>query len=821
MADPQLDAMLNEMRNQTRLLQTLSRGTSGAGGGGGGGGGVGAAGGFNPGIMAAKLFGQGLTQVAKLVGASFGALEDTAKKGAQALFSMAAAAVDGKASLTDLANAMTGMIPGPLKMFGQALTLAASVMEHNVKVHQELSKAGANFSGDLNTMRIAAGKTQMGMDEFAGAIVKNKAIFSSMGGTAQDGVNRFVSIQSALLAPGSSTSKNLSSLGYSAAEAADLTASYMRSQGNMNKAELQDSQKVAKSVATYAKELDELSDITGKTREEARKALDEQNSEAQWANFLASVDPKEAEKMKQNMQNAFKQGGKPAMDAYKAMAQGLPVQTKEGQLYVATQKAGRESLERLNKNAKDAGVSVEENAKINRKELAKVIASGDMDKMRNVLRASAGAGGDMAKVLSDATVMQNKYMKDGKRMSEEEILADLEKVSKSKEIGASQASAAVDTQRAFQELANQLLQKLMPVLNLFLKWAEQGAFWLASFVDPLIKLVGGSGGPLDKLVELFNVLDDSFSTEGGLTDFILTTWSQFTDMILDVFDIVVDVTKMFLQSDAFRSIKSVFKKMMEILGELVAVVRAIIDSPVGKTVIQVIFTVFSFLFDLLGDVIDALTGVVRIVKGIFKFISGDFGGGLSDIATGLMNIIESLVTFFLVRPIQLIVGLATDLLPTKWKNALLDLYNAIIDTIKDMAKNAIKWGKDVASGAVSAVGDTAKKGLSYIGLAEGGIVTSPTTANIAEKGRPEAVIPLDKLQSVLQQSANAGKMGLPPMTQGAMSYSASGVSDSLLTEIKQLNTNMAMMLKYTMMQAQYSESNVRATKSLSRDLFKF
>jgi SLT domain-containing protein len=132
----------------------------------------------------------------------------------------------------------------------------------------------------------------------------------------------------------------------------------------------------------------------------------------------------------------------------------------------------------------------------------------------------------------------------------------------------------------------------------------------------------------------------------------------------------------------------------------------------------------------------------------------------------------------------------------------------------------MNWAKDAASGAVSAVGDTAKKGLSYIGLAEGGVVTQPTTANIAEKGKPEAVIPLDKLQGVLSQVHNQQKMGLPPMTQGAMSYSAGG-SDSLVTEIKQLNKSMGNMVDMMKMMAYSAESNVRATKSLSRDIFKF
>jgi hypothetical protein len=247
------------------------------------------------------------------------------------------------------------------------------------------------------------------------------------------------------------------------------------------------------------------------------------------------------------------------------MSMGLPVQTKEGQLYVATQKAGREALEQSVKRQKDANITVAENSKASISNLAKVMASGDMDKMRMVLRASAGAGGDLAKVLSATQNSMTNFMKDGKMMSEEEIKAKLEGMMADKKKEESAAASAVDTQRAFQNLSNQLLEKLMPVLNLMLDWGIKGAFWLASFVDPLMKLVGGAGGPLDRLVELFGVLDSAFSGEGGLVQFIQDTAQQFIDMIMDLFDIVVDVTKMFLESDAFKSLKTMFKKMMGLM----------------------------------------------------------------------------------------------------------------------------------------------------------------------------------------------------------------------------------------------------------------
>ena len=75
---------------------------------------------------------------------------------------------------------------------------------------------------------------------------------------------------------------------------------------------------------------------------------------------------------------------------------------------------------------------------------------------------------------------------------------------------------------------------------------------------------------------------------------------------------------------------------------------------------------------------------------------------------------------------------------------VLDTILAALNGIADAAETAINWlGKINPMKAVGSIGGFI--GGLVPGMAEGGIVTSPTLAMIGEGGQPEAVIPLDKL----------------------------------------------------------------------------
>lgn len=390
---------------------------------------------------------------------------------ANGVLELANAAQDGSAGLGNMANIVSKTLPDSLAIFGRALQMAASIAEKNLSVQQQLGQSGASFSGSLTILREAAARSYLSLDQFAGVVKKNSDIFASLGGNVQNGVMVFSKIQKQLLTPGTETSAMLAALGVSSQEAADLTASFMRSQGSMNKAQLQDQKAVAAAVTQYASELTLLSQITGKSRQELQAKMDAEMQETQFQAYLASLAPEEAAKLRQGLQNAMTQGGQGAVDAFKAMAMGFPPLTEAGRLYAATQQAGMQTLEEYNERAKNAGITIEENARLNREALARAISegAGDMESMRTVLQASGLSGAGLAKTLAEAQQLQNKFMKDGVMMSKQEIAAQLEAMDADNKRRQSEAKVVQEQQRAFQDLTNRILTSVTPALNLFLR----------------------------------------------------------------------------------------------------------------------------------------------------------------------------------------------------------------------------------------------------------------------------------------------------------------------------------------------------------------
>lgn len=462
-----------------------------------------------------KALGTALGGVAFAVGA----VTKVAESAAKGIINLADQAQNGSAGLSNLAGTVSGLLPRSLGIFGSALTLAASVTEKNLSTQQSLSQSGANFAGSLNNMRLAANASYLSLDQFSGAVTKNRDIFRTMGGNVQDGVNQFARIQKTLLTPGTETANMLATMGVSAEEAADLTASFMRSQGSMNKQDLQDSKRVAEAVGNYASELTLLSQITGKSRKELQEKMDAENAEAQWSQMLASMSPEKAEKMRQGMQTAMAQGGQGAVDAFKAMAMGMPPMTEAGRLYIATQEAGAASLEKIHQAAMDDSVSTSKAQQVNREALAKAIVGGakDMDQMRQVLQAGGLTGSALARTLSDAQKLQTSFMKDGKMMSEKEILAKLAEIDAKNKLKKTEAAAAEDLKRSYQDLTNTVLAKIMPALT--------------SFMTVIGKLVIAFQPVIDKLSEAF----------GGTLTWVSSKLGDFVKLIQDY--VVPELTK--------------------------------------------------------------------------------------------------------------------------------------------------------------------------------------------------------------------------------------------------------------------------------------
>jgi phage-related protein len=177
--------------------------------------------------------------------------------------------------------------------------------------------------------------------------------------------------------------------------------------------------------------------------------------------------------------------------------------------------------------------------------------------------------------------------------------------------------------------------------------------------------------------------------------------------------------------------------------------RNVVDAVVGAVV-----TIVQMLYN-------QIKANIELIVAVFGFLKDDVGGILGDI----IDTIAGLITFVMD-------------LPNKFREAITGIFNALFDIGKAII-DGIVAGIKAAPGAVMSALESLIPGGSIIGdviggaggliskipgLAEGGIVTSPTLALIGEAG-PEAVVPLDR----------AGSMGgdmnvtvnMPPGADGA------------------------------------------------------
>lgn len=718
---------------------------------------------------------------------------------------LGSAAVGGAASVSQVTNALSEL-PFGIGQIAKWSGLAVQVLEKNIQTHESLSKVGATFSGNLDIMRQSAAKSYLSLDSFSSVVNKNNSIFSTMGGNVENGVKKFVDIQNTLLAVDSPTAKNLATLGYSFEDAAGLTASFMTSQGSMNKRSMQDTEKIAQSVALYGQELDVLSKLTGQSREAIQKELDTRNQEAQWQAMLAGMAPEQAEKLRQGMQMALAQGGKGAVDAFQAMAMGLPPMTEEARLYTATQRAGNEALKKYVSNANDAGISAEENSKRNARILANQIAQGSKDReaMRDILKADAAAGGQLSKSFSDATKLQTKF----KDMTEEQIVAELEKMNAESKREETQAADGKKLQQTMMDLTNKILVGILPAFNFLLGITVKVAQFMGKLFDkiapafdifknnPFVDFYNNYVQPIfDKISNIFS----SFAMDGSKFG---KTFSLLKDTLVFVGKIVLNVVDMVL---------AVGKVIANLIGPFVVLI--------AETFMDVINGVFEFFVGLAG----MISGVIDVFAGLFNIITGDFDVGIAKIKNGFSDIFSNFFTkvlgtfvHFFVDIWQTFGNFLDNMLKSIKNLPIINFFTKDNKSVPDTTKPKADTTKPTADTTQTITNPNLQE---IPAMAEGGIVTKATTALVGEGNQPEAIIPLSKISEVISQAQGTVsderniKQELKPETFSDIK--------NMFTEMQILNKQTTEILRYLRETADNTKRTVDATLNLNGNLFSF
>lgn len=200
-------------------------------------------------------------------------------------------------------------------------------------------------------------------------------------------------------------------------------------------------------------------------------------------------------------------------------------------------------------------------------------------------------------------------------------------------------------------------------------------------------------------------------------------------------------------------IESIVNPLMKALQPVLQVLGDILNAalnPIAKILAFVIDLLIKGLkpaFDLLLATADYLSTVLEgwmgIFEGIGMILSGDLAGGFELIGTSITNMFKGVLGYIL------------DLVSVAI-NAILSSVNTILYAIgSDPIEVDIRQSVGMGSSQMS-MGEeeentsatTSTQPTPTIGLATGGIVTTPTTALIGEGGEPEAVVPLSRASSM-------------------------------------------------------------------------
>lgn len=424
-------------------------------------------------------------QAAFNTGAAWAGLSDasdTLRKQFREVSNITQTLVSGTAQASDVFNMFT-RFQGPVGLVADGLVKLAQFQENQLKSYQEMSKAGVNFGGNLTQLRLAASNTYMTMDQFTNLMKNNSESFAKMGGTANDGAMAFTKVASHLQK--TEFGDRLRALGYTSEQANQGLANYIAMTGGRNKQEMQDRQGLAAAATEYMSQLDQLAQITGKSREQQEQALKEESANQAYQSYLMTLDEAGRKKANAAMAEAMAYGGKGAAQALQSQLLGLPPMTKAAQEFTAVAPRMAAANNQMASAVKDSSKGLSDVRAAG--DSLRVAASRTKEDLGQVGSAIIMSGNGMAGTMSAVTATANRNMQQGIK-SEEDAAAQRKQISKEEEERLkSQANSAAKTKESLDSLGSSIMQQLMPAVAEMLSVMNPLIQGLASMIEWIAK----------------------------------------------------------------------------------------------------------------------------------------------------------------------------------------------------------------------------------------------------------------------------------------------------------------------------------------------
>lgn len=364
----------------------------------------------------------------------------------------------GNAQASEVMQTAFGKTSGVVGLFATGIIKLAKFQEETLTSYRNLSQAGVNFGGSLTDLRMAASNSYMTLDSFSTMLKSNSQNLLNLGGSVNGGAVAFAKFSHSILS--SDVGNQLLALGYTAEEANQGMLSYLGAAGVSNAKDLQSNEALRKGAADYLVEVDRLADVTGKSRKEQEETMKRQKLDAEIQITASRIrDPAQRAAFEANVKYMSEQFGDAGKDMALAQAQGRSVITKEGQTLTALAPGMTQAYQRMVQAGNQFGIGSKQYISAQSDML--LATKNGLDKISTATFSAS----DGVKRLGQAQLTVARMTEQGLDTKEKIDARDNSVAQERAKREQSQANAAAQTQKAFQELGQTVLAGLMPIVN--------------------------------------------------------------------------------------------------------------------------------------------------------------------------------------------------------------------------------------------------------------------------------------------------------------------------------------------------------------------
>jgi hypothetical protein len=191
------------------------------------------------------------------------------------------------------------VLSGSLQLAAEGSKFVLDRLQKAAEAFRDVSSVGALTAGGMTELQRQFIESGVSLDDYKRAVAENSSALARFGGTVGEGAKRFSKFVGDITR--SDLGDQLRRLGFSASDISDTAGAFVTQQTRLGLSQRKTNAQLTQGAMQYAKELDQLSKLTGMQRKEIQSqqdaALGEARFRAQYDEMVAQGREKEAKAM--------------------------------------------------------------------------------------------------------------------------------------------------------------------------------------------------------------------------------------------------------------------------------------------------------------------------------------------------------------------------------------------------------------------------------------------------------------------------------------------------------------------------------------------